>query len=310
MLSCPFDCESQGYHPIELIHHLETVHEIPLSPLSPNAFLCAPEILHHLKTDRALTYHPKELLEISQADALKRVLKDQQIERAVGKEKQFQCLFCDPKYLFTRDEWFKHSFDVHELNIGLSDNVVYFDLFLSKMKKVLQRFFCLFCSSSFTNADTLYDHMYKKRHFRLNSKSSKYDEHYIVNYASIIKPFASCSANGPLADENDSETVSDINDEDAEPLIAKCVFCEERLEPEECIRHCKTIHNWDLPSIQKLYNLDIYDTIRFINYARITQSKEIPNKSDPLWTESKWLIPVLEDDALLIFLDDAADDTF
>ncbi|WBW74422.1 zinc finger C2H2-type, ZNF277-like protein, implicated in transcriptional regulation [Schizosaccharomyces osmophilus] len=309
MLSCPFSCKSQGYSPTEFIHHLDTPHDIPLAALSSNAFLCAPEVFSHLEANRSFAQNPKELLENSQADALKRVLKVQQKERAAGKEKLFQCLFCGSKHLYTREEWFEHSFDVHELNIGLSDNVVYFDLFLSKMKKELKEVRCLFCSASFPNADILYDHMYRKRHFRLNSKSSKYDEHYIVNYASIIKPFASSSADKFLADENDSETVSDINDEDAEPIIAKCVFCEERLEPEECFRHCKTIHNWDLFSIRKLYHLDIYGTIRVINYARATQSKDIPKKNDPFWTESIWLIPVLEDDALIISLDESAEDT-
>ncbi|EPY52458.1 hypothetical protein SPOG_01782 [Schizosaccharomyces cryophilus OY26] len=309
MLYCPLRCDSNEYSSMESIHHLETAHDIPLASLSSKAFLCAPEIVSNLEANRIAANDPKKLLASSQADALKRVLNVQQKERVAGKEKRFKCLFCGNRYLFTREEWFEHSFNAHELNIGLSDNVVYFDLFLSKLKQELESLCCLFCSASFQNTDVLYDHMRKKRHLRLNSKSSNYDEHYIINYASITKSFASSQVDSFVADENDTDTASDINDEDAEPIIAKCVFCEERLDPEECFRHCRIIHDWDLSSIQNLYHLDIYGTIRVINYARATQSKKLPNKDDPFWTESKWLIPVLEDDALIISLDNSAEDT-
>ncbi|KAL2312782.1 Zinc finger protein C19B12.07c [Schizosaccharomyces pombe] len=152
--------------------------------------------------------------------------------------------------------------------------------------------------------------MNNKRHFRLDPKSSEYDEFYIINYASVTKSITISHSQFAINEDinETDDTISDINDEDAEPLSVECIFCTNFYEPVFCFEHCKIVHDWDIKKIQKDYSLDVYGAIRVINYSRKTKKKSIPAETDSFWKEPGWLIPVVPDDALIICLSEVIED--
>jgi len=84
---------------------------------------------------------------------------------------------------------------------------------------------------------------------------------------------------------------------------------------EECIEHCRDVHGMDLNVLKKRHNMDTFSYIRLINYIR----SESPSagfvmslSSDSMWEGDKYMKPVIEDDALLMysFMEDQEDEEF
>ncbi len=47
------------------------------------------------------------------------------------------------------------------------------------------------------------------------------------------------------------------------------LFCDKISKtPEDCLKHCKDSHNFDLMKIKSDWNLDLYSTIKLVNYTR------------------------------------------
>lgn len=64
--------------------------------------------------------------------------------------------------------------------------------------------------------------------------------------------------------------VQEDNDEDdEEEEAAQCPFCTTELpSPKAVFRHCSEVHSFDLPKTRADAHLDIYDTLRLINFIR------------------------------------------
>jgi len=105
----------------------------------------------------------------------------------------------------------------------------------------------------------------------------------------------------------DSEGWEDLED-DTETVTVQCLLCNERFPTAVAmIDHCKEAHGFDFVKIRQSHNLDFYTTIKFINYCRseVVAGNTSPNTDDAsLWSDDKYLQPVLEDDALLFSIDE------
>jgi hypothetical protein len=90
--------------------------------------------------------------------------------------------------------------------------------------------------------------------------------------------------------------------------------------PAECWKNCKEEFDWDHDSIYKEWNLDDYQHIQLINFIRTQQSnpsfngpqlisslKEKKNSDGVEWRDEKYLIPVVPDDPVIFYLEQASD---
>jgi protein arginine N-methyltransferase 3 len=67
--------------------------------------------------------------------------------------------------------------------------------------------------------------------------------------------------------------------------------------------HCQTVHHFSLAALQKKHGMDQYSFIRLINFIRSCSatSREVMDMDMPIWEQDKFMIPVIEDDALLMY---------
>ncbi|EEB06242.1 hypothetical protein SJAG_01284 [Schizosaccharomyces japonicus yFS275] len=295
MLHCPRD-NSKFNKLKDATDHLINIHNFNELQHLKNATLCTPELLDALaKVDGSTN---DTLLQLAQKNALNRVLQDQQEERQKGETLKLSCLFCPTKHL-SRLQWFEHSFKKHDFNIGRPDNVVYLNEFIDLVKIELNDLSCICCHSRFSSRHLLLQHMRQKRHFRVDPKMSNFDKFYVVNYL----PPENSSKDLNIGEESDKSD-SGWSDLEDEIVLAQCVFCPLKFEAFACLDHLKNAHNYDLIKIQRVHHLDVYGTIRLINYARETKSNKVPPPSDVMWEDPKWLFPRIPDDALLTVIDE------
>ena len=100
---------------------------------------------------------------------------------------------------------------------------------------------------------------------------------------------------------------------DVEALSVKCLICEEIFNHAGVmLDHCRSEHSFDFLEIRRLHGLDFYSTIRLVNYIRLAvkdgRPPDVPDLADPaLWSDERFLQPVLQEDALLFSLDELVD---
>jgi hypothetical protein len=267
------------------------------------------------------------LREKLQKRKLVEILKIQEDERNSSAKQRRKCLFCKV-VSGNRQALFKHMFLEHNFNIGLADNLVMVDEFLDVLNHKLHCLSCLYCEKVFKTRNVLRTHMRKKKHFKINPKNSLYDKYYVVNYlekGNVESP--------PDSDESDKEEKSsdDWDDWEDEPQTIKCFFDEERfLTMDEVLNHLKMNHSFDLQELLE-ENVDFYSKVKIVNFIRscaastkcISCSEVFDNvpcmerhmknehtgkrKLHPSWNSSKFMFPVLENDAMLCSLEDADD---
>ena len=116
-----------------------------------------------------------------------------------------------------------------------------------------------------------------------------------------------------LVDKNDTwSNTSDWEEEVEEPT--KCPFCPVITNgPGKCFEHCINAHQIDLHSIKQQLKLDIYGSLRLVNYCRSLKNS-IPSEQEILGSRKEWinndefLQPIIDDDPLLyVFSDDFSD---
>ena len=73
---------------------------------------------------------------------------------------------------------------------------------------------------------------------------------------------------------------------------------------ESLLAHEKTAHNFDLTGLRKDLKLDLYGSIRLVNYVRQDPTADIAKAVDRFKTDDSLLRPVLENDAVLFHLED------
>jgi hypothetical protein len=151
--------------------------------------------------------------------------------------------------------------------------------------------------------------MKSKNHFKIDSKDSRWDKYYLVNYVNISK--SSQKASAGVEEEIDDDTWDDLIDEIE--VETQCLFCTNLLkDPEACFEHMQDAHSFNFAALQKQHNLDYYASMKLLNYLRHCQTSEIPNHEcftsnqlpDPrLWNRPEFLFPVYDEDPLLTAID-------
>jgi protein arginine N-methyltransferase 3 len=128
---------------------------------------------------------------------------------------------------------------------------------------------------------------------------------------------AATSANAPSPPPSDSESSDlELNEEegweDAEPQEEQdqiISFLDDKVFPNvpSMLLYCKEKYEFDFLGMRDKFFLDFYGTIKLVNYIRAIVKNGRTTLSDITKTDfedDKFLIPVLEDDALLFNLDD------
>mmetsp|Transcript_8078 Transcript_8078/g.13948 ORF Transcript_8078/g.13948 Transcript_8078/m.13948 type:complete len:478 (-) Transcript_8078:58-1491(-) len=277
----------------------------------------------------------KRLREQLQTELLAEKLELQQRERANVTIAR-TCLFCRqaPR---GRDALFEHMRSEHGFSVGQPDNLVDIDTLLGILRGKLDGLQCIYCERIFRDYSMLRVHMKKKRHFKINSQNKIYDQFYLINYLEWGKNWEDIANEKDFDDDDDETSSIDASldtwhewDEDAQASLlidetTRCLFCDHLApNPSQTLTHCKKEHNFDLIQIQSDWKLDIYGTVKLINYLRKSeQSHKCPqcekqfensesfqkhikeekhsnvSKDAAFFNGDQYLIPVLEHDPLL-----------
>ncbi len=241
---------------------------------------------------------------------LNSLLERQLRERSTVHKRPRGCLFCLGQ-ASCMSELFDHMYMEHRFNIGLLDNLIYADCFLNELDEMLKlKKQCIYCGEVFRNGTCLRKHLKSKNHFKIDSKDSRWDKYYLVNYVNISKSSqrsAAALANGANEEEIEDDSWDDLMDE--VEVETQCLFCSDLLkDPEACFVHMKTAHAFDFEAIQKENKLDYYASMKLLNYLRHCQTSAEAAKvfefPDPkLWNKTEFLFPVYEEDPLLTAID-------
>ncbi|KAG0267786.1 hypothetical protein DFQ27_008285 [Actinomortierella ambigua] len=107
----------------------------------------------------------------------------------------------------------------------------------------------------------------------------------------------------------------DWEEEEGMNVPCKCLFCPiEFPSAKDVFDHCTSSHGFDFLKTRRTLGLDFYQSIRLINYLRKqaqenpavekTTSFELKSKDEAFLSEDSYLLPVMEDDALLYAFED------
>jgi hypothetical protein len=196
------------------------------------------------------------------------------------------------------------------------------------------------CERIFKDYATLRMHMKKKRHFKVNGRNKIYDQFYLINYLEWGKTWEDLQRE-PDDDGESEATISTISEidpwRDWEETIdesdmleepTKCAVCDERcVNAALALTHLVEEHDLDLIKLRAEWQLDVYATIKLINYLRwcysvahkcprclvqcadvgvaagARQAAEQPcqhvARDAAFWDDAQYLIPVVDNDPLL-----------
>jgi hypothetical protein len=272
---------------------------------------------------------------------LQRELLDDMLEKQADerqdKGKARPCLFCRqaPR---GRDELFEHMREAHGFAVGQPDNLVGIDRLLDVLRAKLDGLQCIYCERIFKDYATLRVHMKKKRHFKVNGRNKIYDQFYLINYLEWGKTWEDLQREPDDDGESDAtrSTVSEIDPwrdwqeaVDESDMLEEPTFCAISNTP--CANAALALsfmseeHGVDLIALRKQWGLDVYGTIKLINYLRwcfsvahkcprcalqCANSAELlahckadehmtPLPGAPFWDDAQFLIPVVDNDPLL-----------
>ena len=325
ILYCPVDgCESET--PLKeataLLEHLKSCHSIKIhEPSGVEPFLGQYLEKYTLKEGITLgSESDQEDHKIRQSLHLKMLnglLETQQMERNTIYKASRMCLFCSV-LCPNLPELFSHMFQDHRFNIGLLDNLIFVETFLSELEEMNKfKKQCIFCMEVFRSGTCLRKHLKSKNHLKINGKDERWDRFYLVNYVNLVKGGAislSSNNNEEVFIDDEVDGWDDLTDEiDAK---TQCLFCDGiSVDPEDCFVHMEKEHGFNLKAIQKRHKLSFYDTMKLLNYLRNCQrhekkpfgeesdsnpsfeSDEIPDPK--LWNRPEFYFPVYEEDPLL-----------
>ncbi|RKP37626.1 hypothetical protein BJ085DRAFT_19766, partial [Dimargaris cristalligena] len=212
-----------------------------------------------------------------QKGKLNEILQTQARERQTDSPQSRKCLFCK-QMCENRYRLFRHMFTEHNFNIGLPDNLVDVNEFLTILETKLAELQCLYCEKTFTSTAVLRKHMRKKKHFKISARNRLYDRFYIVNFLEPGKNwenfenevYDSGHLNANLNDDDeDGEGWGDWQEDDTSPENTMCLFDNTvAASPADACDHMREAHGFDLPALRRARGLDFYQTIRLINFIR------------------------------------------
>ncbi len=69
------------------------------------------------------------------------------------------------------------------------------------------------------------------------------------------------------------------------------------------LENLRQVHKFDLSALKKRHNMDQYGFIRLVNFVRSCNPtpREVLELDMPIWDQDKFMIPVIEDDPLLMY---------
>ncbi|KAJ9083350.1 hypothetical protein DSO57_1035558 [Entomophthora muscae] len=271
-----------------------------------------------------------------QQEKLKEILAFQDQERQEVAKKPHDCLFCCT-VAEDRAALFKHMFSEHGFNIGLPDNLVYTEEFLTLLRNKLADDVCLYCDKVFKSSKVLRMHMRKKKHFRIHSRNHTYDKFYVINYAEPGKTWdvLEKEKEADLKQQNQERDIDDVQNswdewDDKESEITLSLFDSCPFDsPAAALAHDKQKYGFDLEGTIAALGLDFYKSVTLVNYVRHqtsqglcischTKESDLPGHyasknclekltislEDSLWNDPTYLVPTIENDPLLMYLDD------
>ncbi|MFH4982278.1 hypothetical protein AB6A40_008987 [Gnathostoma spinigerum] len=191
-----------------------------------------------------------------------------------------QCIFCRYTARGNRSKIIHHLYMIHHLNLGSPDNLVFVTEYIEHLKEKLLRNECIYCEKSFSDRNTLMEHMRKRNHREVNPKNNYYDKFYIINYLELGKKWLDVLAEDfedtmPTFVDSDEEEEEDSWQEwqednlDEDQMRALCLFCEESSEKAEpLLDHMKVVHHFDILAVIEKEKLDLYGRMKMVNYIR------------------------------------------
>ncbi|KAF8944832.1 hypothetical protein BGZ47_003633 [Haplosporangium gracile] len=296
--------------------------------------------------DPAISVADRTLRDEIQREKLNEILKVQEKERNDEAKLKRKCLFCK-NVCDNRTILFKHMFAEHNFNIGLPDNLVNVNDYLDMLEAKLTGLQCLYCEKTFTSPAVLRKHMRKKKHFKISARNRLYDQFYVINYLEPGKNWENFEHDRYDSDDDRRDDSWADWDDALEEEKTKCLFENVYFSSAQATReHMKEAHGFDLEGERHALGLDFYQTISLINYIRrqtmlgvcfscqkkkpeekpqqdaddeedwlVKHLKEdgcgakVPNKEADFWKDAQYLLPMLENDPLLmIFGEEESDD--
>ncbi|XP_053600412.1 protein arginine N-methyltransferase 1 [Plodia interpunctella] len=98
-----------------------------------------------------------------------------------------------------------------------------------------------------------------------------------------------------LSSDEENFEEDDWQEMETSNTMVRCLFCSEVLSTVElALKHCESVHNFNLNSLKVKFNMDCYSYIKLINYIKThnPKSEELMNSSKPLWDDEKYMKPV------------------
>ncbi|XP_047987741.1 protein arginine N-methyltransferase 1 [Leguminivora glycinivorella] len=89
-----------------------------------------------------------------------------------------------------------------------------------------------------------------------------------------------------------------------------CLYCANvSTSIEDAVKHCESVHNFNLNTLKAKFNMDCYSYIKLINYIKTHKPKadSVMNATEALWEEDKYLKPVENDEWLMFDFESLAD---
>lgn len=345
--NCPLIAPIQD--PKKFVDHLHTVHRIKIQdPFAVFPFLqqYVEYYAKNLSIPNELKFESNEVTLGNDADIRKSMLQTkldvilqiQQRERSHDHLQPSNCLFC-PELCKNKYKLFEHMFSLHGFNIGLLDNLVEVDEYLSKLRSTLSKLVCIYCEKTFKSHSVLRKHMRKKRHFKIHPHNHKYDKYYVVNFTEPGKSWEALETERPEQTETD-ELSSSTDDELVGQLRCVCLFDSCVFEsPQQTVQHLVSEHSFSLPAVFKTQFIgnDFYACIKIINFLRrksflmrcfvcdaeleserdceshlnahFQQSSpiELIKERQSEWGNDEYLKPFIENDPLLMIVEEILD---
>jgi len=179
--------------------------------------------------------------------------------------------------------------------------------------------------------------MRKKKHFKISARNRLYDQFYVINYLEPGKNWENFEHDRYDSDDDRRDDSWADWDDALEEEKTKCLFEATYFPSAQTTRdHMKEAHGFDLDGERHRMGLNFYQTISLVNYIRrqtllgvcfsclkpqegeeglikhLNESgcgAKIPDLETDFWKDAQFLLPMLENDPLLmIFGEEESDD--
>jgi hypothetical protein len=336
-------CSFDDHDPLTLLAHLRTAHSFALTDLRRIPLL--PKYLDYwrIHTPRLIPASTSGLQTIDPDDSeerqlraslhelrLEAIVREHEAERTVP-QTALPCLFCRELFDGTWHGYLQWLFENHQFNPGRPSNLVWIPQLVQRLHDELENNVCMFCKAVFPNQRKLKSHLRKKRHMRIPPDHS-FDRFYMVNYLDLNRQWEEDAEEEDDIGEMEALETAAADFDDVEVNETVCLVCDSALlTPEDVVAHMRSVHRLDIRDVRAALNKDFYDTVRFVNYARLMKSQnrcfvcgsevmgeyvahveehenKVPGDLAQIRGDDRLLIPFFEEDPLLTALENDDDD--